>query len=90
MPRLVSVGVAAVGWSALALLAINVGVQNRYMGDLIPAITISAALGSAAIGGDPTMSPRLRKALVYGFVALACAGIVISVAHQLWQISRFT
>jgi len=90
MPRLVSVGLAAVGWSALALLAINVGLQNRYMGDLIPAITISAALGSAAIGCDPTISPRLRKALIYGFVALACAGIVISVAHQLWQISRFT
>jgi len=90
MPRLVSVGVAAVGWSALALLAINVGLQNRYMGDLIPAITISAALGSAAIGCDPNISPRLRKALIYGFVALACAGIVISVAHQLWQISRFT
>jgi hypothetical protein len=90
MPRLVSVGLAGVGWSAMALLAINVGLQNRYMGDLIPAITITAALGAAAMGSDPTISPRLRKVVVYGLVVLACVGIVISVAHQLWQISRYT
>lgn len=90
MPRMVSVGLALVGWSAMALLAINVGLQNRYMGDLIPAITVSAALGSAAIGCDPNISPRVRRVLIYGFVALACAGIVISVAHQVWQISRYT
>ena len=89
LPKVVSIGVALVGWSALALLVINVGVQNRYMGDLAPAIALTAAFGCAAIGDGPAMKPWLRRGLIVLVAVLAVAGVGIEVLHQHWQISRY-
>lgn len=89
LPKIVSIGIALVGWSALALLVINVGVQNRYMGDLAPAIALTAAFGAGALANGDRVSLPVRRALIILIAILAVAGIGIEVLHQHWQISRY-
>lgn len=89
LPRLASVGIALASWAPLALLAINAGVQNRYMGDLAPAIAITAAFGCAAIAEGRGMNRRVRASLVVAVAILAIAGLAIGVLFQSWQLARF-
>lgn len=89
LPRLVSVGIALASWAPLALLAINAGVQNRYMGDLAPAIAITAAFGCAAVAEGRGINRRLRAGLVIAIAILAIAGLAIGVLFQSGQLARF-
>jgi hypothetical protein len=89
LPRMVSVGIALAGWAPIALLAINAGVQNRYMGDLAPAIAVTAAFGCVALADARGINRRVRPLLVVAIAILAIAGVTIGVLFQTWQLARF-
>lgn len=89
LSRWMTLGLAASAWASFALLAINVGVQNRYMGDLAPAIALTGALGTATLSSSERIPRWLAHACVVTIGVLAVAGVAIEFLHQEWQIARY-
>lgn len=89
MPRLFTLGLGLAAWSSFGLLLVNVGVQNRYMGDVGPAIAMTVALAAVAVLTSRTKPGVVSGIIIWLMMILALSGVAISILHQMWQIERY-